>query len=51
MQTQRLRAILERRGKPGLLFVACYLTGSKLEMGAQNQIIASVGSAIGDAFG
>jgi beta-lactamase class A len=33
------------------LIVTVYLTGSKLEMGGQNEIIARVGGAIGDAFG
>jgi len=33
------------------LIIACYLTGSTLEMGAQNEIIASIGRAIGAAFG
>jgi beta-lactamase class A len=33
------------------LIVACYLTGATLEMGGQNEIIASIGRAIGDAFG
>jgi len=33
------------------LIVTVYLTGSNLEMGAQNEIIARIGGAIGDAFG
>jgi beta-lactamase class A len=33
------------------LIVTAYLTGSKLEIGGQNEIIARVGGAIGDAFG
>jgi hypothetical protein len=33
------------------LIVACYLTGSTLEMGAQNEIIASIGRTVGAAFG
>jgi beta-lactamase class A len=33
------------------LIIACYLTGATLELGAQNEIIASIGRAIGTAFG
>ena len=33
------------------LIVTTYLTGSNLEMGGQNEIIARIGGAIGDAFG
>jgi beta-lactamase class A len=33
------------------LIVTAYLTGSSLEMGSQNEIIARIGGAIGDAFG
>ena len=33
------------------LIITCYLTGSTLEMVAQNEIIASIGRAVGTAFG
>jgi beta-lactamase class A len=33
------------------LIVACYLTGATLEMGGQNEIIASIGRSVGVAFG
>ena len=33
------------------LIIACYLTGSTLEAGAQNETIASIGRAVGAAFG
>jgi beta-lactamase class A len=33
------------------LIVACYLTAATLEMGGQNEIIASIGRSVGVAFG
>lgn len=42
-------AIIWPTNRPPLI-VACYLTGSKLEAGAQNEIIASVGRAVGTVF-
>jgi beta-lactamase class A len=43
-------AIIWPTNRPPLI-VACYLTGSTLEMGAQNEIIASIGRTVGAAFG
>jgi len=43
-------AIIWPTSRPPLI-VACYLTGSTLEMGAQNEIIASIGRTVGAAFG
>lgn len=43
-------AIVWPTSRPPLI-IACYLTGSTLEAGAQNEIIASVGRAVGTAFG
>ena len=33
------------------LIVTVYLTGASLDMGGQNEIVASIGRAVGDAFG
>jgi beta-lactamase class A len=33
------------------LIVSAYLTGASLDMGGQNEIVASIGRAVGDAFG
>ena len=43
-------AIVWPANRPPLI-IACYLTRSTLEAAAQNEIIASVGRAIGSAFG
>ena len=43
-------AIVWPANRPPLI-IACYLTGSTLEMAAQNEIIASIGRAVGTAFG
>jgi beta-lactamase class A len=43
-------AIVWPANRPPLI-IGCYLTGSTLEMAGQNEIIASIGRAIGAAFG
>jgi beta-lactamase class A len=43
-------AIVWPTSRPPLI-IACYLTGSTLEAGAQNEIIASIGRTVGAAFG
>jgi len=43
-------AIVSPPGRPPLI-VAAYLTGANIDMGGQNEIIASIGRAVGDAFG
>lgn len=43
-------AIVWPTNRPPLI-ITCYLTGSTLEAAAQNEIIASIGRAVGAAFG
>lgn len=42
-------AVVAPPGRPPLI-VAAYLTGASLDMAGQNEIIASIGRAVGDAF-